>query len=336
MEKTLMIAGLLSSTLLATAQNSPYIKAVDEYVPAPGQFVNTMPALTENDTPETAAQKCTEAVAGKKQGELITLGAYGGYITFHFDHPLVNVEGDNDFKIYGNAFPGNSEPGIVMVSQDLNENGLPDDEWYELSGSADEDSIGKVVYDYEITYTKNSEPVTAVKWTDNKGNSGEIPRIEPWHPQEYYPLWITEKQLTFKGTRLPNNSYKDPQTGWFKQNAFRYGYADNLDNENSFFNIENAVDKDRKKVKLRSVNFVRVYCAMNQVVGNSVGETSTEFAGAEDLHPNATAVENISAEQTNRIIKSIYTIDGREIKQLQRGVNIVRYSNGETKKIIVK
>ena len=29
---------------------------------------------------------------------------------------------------------GNSEPGIVLVSKDMNGNGLPDDEWYELAG----------------------------------------------------------------------------------------------------------------------------------------------------------------------------------------------------------
>ena len=48
----------VSLSALGFAQNSPYIKAVDEYVPAPGQFVNELPKLSENDTPETAAQAC--------------------------------------------------------------------------------------------------------------------------------------------------------------------------------------------------------------------------------------------------------------------------------------
>ena len=40
-----------------------FIQAVDEYVPAPGQFVNELPAATEDDTPATMAAKCTERLA---------------------------------------------------------------------------------------------------------------------------------------------------------------------------------------------------------------------------------------------------------------------------------
>ena len=39
------------------------------------------------------------------------------------------------FAIQGNAFDSSNEPGIVWVMQDVNGNGLPDDEWYELRGS---------------------------------------------------------------------------------------------------------------------------------------------------------------------------------------------------------
>jgi hypothetical protein len=87
---------------------------------------------------------------------------------------VANVQGERDFAIWGNAYVGNSEPGIVMVSVDVNGNGLPDDEWYELSGSADTDSIGKVVYDYQVTYTKT--PMQDVPWQDNKGKSGVVAR----------------------------------------------------------------------------------------------------------------------------------------------------------------
>ena len=36
----------VSLSVLGFAQNSPYIQSVDEYVPAPGQFVNELPQLT--------------------------------------------------------------------------------------------------------------------------------------------------------------------------------------------------------------------------------------------------------------------------------------------------
>ncbi|RKW57221.1 MAG: hypothetical protein D8B57_00125, partial [Prevotella sp.] len=172
MRRVYLSMAFVSLSALGFAQNSPYIKAVDEYVPAPGQFVNELPKLTENDTPETAAQACTKELAGDKQKGLITLGAYGGYITFHFDHPVINAEGAADFVVYGNAFDGSSEPGIVMVMKDENGNGKPDDTWYELSGSADVDSIGKMIYKYEITYTPN--PMQPIPWTDNQGHSGAV------------------------------------------------------------------------------------------------------------------------------------------------------------------
>ena len=121
-------------------------------MPAPGQFINTMPLYEEGDDAAAMVRKCTEALADNNGG-MVSLGGYGGYITFHFDHSVKNVEGEYDIYIKGNAMDNGSEPGIVMVSKDTNGNGLPDDEWYELSGSADVDSIGKVKYGYEITYT---------------------------------------------------------------------------------------------------------------------------------------------------------------------------------------
>ena len=90
---------------------SKYIEAVDEYVPAPGQFVNSMPQYEEGDDAKSMARKCTEAIGGDKGG-LVSLGAYGGYITFHFDHSIANVKGEKDLYIKGNAFKDNSEPGI--------------------------------------------------------------------------------------------------------------------------------------------------------------------------------------------------------------------------------
>ena len=109
----------------AGAQNK-FIQAVDEYVPAPGQFVNIMPPYTEGDTPESMALKCTDSIGGgnsrpdlpKGQTHAVTLGAYGGYITFHFDHPIANIEGQRDFAVWGNAFTNNAEPAIVMVAID--------------------------------------------------------------------------------------------------------------------------------------------------------------------------------------------------------------------------
>ena len=150
MKKIITFSVLLLSVFQAKAQYSKFIQAVDEYVPAPGQFVNTLPQYEEGNTAADMAQKCTECIAAGK-GDMITLGAYGGYVTFHFDHPVANIPGQKDFAVWGNAFYDNSEPAIVMVSVDENQNGLPDDTWYELAGS--EYYKSATVHGYEITYT---------------------------------------------------------------------------------------------------------------------------------------------------------------------------------------
>ena len=256
-----------------------YIQAVDEYVPAPGQFVNTLPEATADDTPETMARKCTQLLANGA-GHLVTLGGYGGYITFHFDHPVENVPGERDFAVWGNAYGGNSEPGIVMVSVDVNGNGKPDDEWYELRGS--EYDNPQTIHDYQLTYTY--QPMQSVPWTDNQGQTGVVER-NSFHHQEYFPLWLTgEGTLTFSGARLPDNATLE--NGIYKLAAFAYGYADNHSNSNRegcSLDIAWAVDASGQPVSLSHIDFVRVYNAMNQSCGD-IGETSTEISGAEDLH----------------------------------------------------
>ena len=168
MRKGLLLAVLGLAALSASAQKiststpSKYLQAVDEYRPAPGQFVNTLPKYEAGDNATTMAQKCTDAIAGGKNG-MITLGGYGGYVTFHFDHSIANVHGQRDFYIADNALyaagmttRGSCEQGIVMVSKDINHNGIADDPWYEIAGSADRDSLAKTIFGYQITYTIDS------------------------------------------------------------------------------------------------------------------------------------------------------------------------------------
>ena len=308
----LTFSPLYAQRMADVAEHSKYIQAVDEYRPAPGQFVNDAPEYEEGDTEADMIRKCTENLAGDyKNTHIVALGGWGGYITFHFDHSIANIPGERDFAIWGNAyqemknlvFGGMNEAGIVMVSKDVNGNGLPDDPWYEISGSCDVDSIGKVDYDYEVTYHQN--PMGNIPWTDNRGNSGTIDRIYGYnHDQEYYPEWLPDG-LTFRGTRLPDNMVDLSEMvdrGWsqwyYMLVGFRYGYADNLPNmtdkadaqswnyEGCGIDISWAVDNNRQPVNLDFIDFVRVYTGLNQKcpAPNWWGETSTEIQCAEDMH----------------------------------------------------
>lgn len=288
---------------------SAYISKVYEYKPAPGQFVNEIPKYEMGDTEETMRIKVQENLSGTND-VMITLGGYGGYVTFGFDHTVMNVEGERDFLVLGNALyswvedgsgrkGGSSEPGIVMVAFDKNQNGVADeDEWYELAGS--EYYKSETVKEYEITYYRpdpNKEPTpsptirwlsdtTYIKWTDNLGTSGYIEK-NTYHTQDYYPKWINSDQLTFRGTRLAKNGVDISGNGsYWVLYPYDWGYADNKPNaeiENNSFDIDWAVDKNGNRVKLPGVDFIRVYTAINQSCG-WVGETSTEILRAQDLH----------------------------------------------------
>ena len=306
---------LFTFSPLSAQEHSKYIQAVDEYRPAPGQYVNDAPEYEEGDTEADMIRKCNERVAGlgPLDAHIVALGGWGGYITFHFDHPIANIPGQRDFAVWGNAyqemrhlvFGGMNEAGIVMVSKDDNGNGLPDDQWYEISGSCDVDSAGKVTYGYEITYQRN--PMNDIPWIDNQGNSGTIDRNH-YHEQEYFPLWLTDDELTFRGTRLPDNMLNlsdQVDQSWspyyYVLLGFRYGYADNLPNftddadatsyntEGCGIDISWAVDEQRQPVSLDHIDFVRVYTGLNQKCPQPDwwGETSTEFLCAEDLHLEA-------------------------------------------------
>ena len=303
--------------LMVQGANSPYLSHVWEYVPAPGQFINTMPAYEEGDDAETMRQKVEEQIANNALG-LISLGSWGGYVVFSFDHPVVNVAGEYDFIVEGNAFYSNAtlgaagggscEPGIVMVSADANGNGLPDDEWYELAGS--EFTNPATQHGYQMTYTRPADDhvatpdlvqkfridTTFVHWEDNAGEEGYIVKIS-FHKQAYYPEWIEDDQLVFTGSRLPDNyAFVNNQYVLY---PYAYGYADNHPDtcSQAQLNIDWAVRADGTPVHLAAIDFVKVYTALHQQCG-MIGETSTEIKGARDLHPDAGTQSAVSSQQS--------------------------------------
>ena len=202
-----------------------------------------------------------------------------------------NSKGEYDFRILGNAsynqntgtgaLGGSAEPGIVLVSKDENGNGLPDDEWYELAGS----EYGKdtETRNYEITYYRPQPANGDVRWTDNQGGEGFVYRNSYHQQGSYYPNWIEEDEITFRGTRLKDNAINEGGT-WVGY-CYPWGYADNHPNRSEFsqFKIDWAVDQNGNHVELDKIDFVKIYTAVNQNVG-WMGEISTEVMTVEDLH----------------------------------------------------
>lgn len=253
------------------------IDRVFEYMPAPGQFVNLLPQYDQGDDAQSMALKCLHAL---QTGGMVTLGAFGGYITAGFNAPVLNQEG-MDFRVDGNAYTGNAEPGVVWVSADVNHNGLPDDEWYEIFGS--EQKEGRAVQNCTILYQKSQHPDGDTYWTTTNGRSGRVIH-NSFHQQPYYPQWFSNEMVSFTATLLPDNmSYEN---GIYVMSSFAYGYVDNLPNspENSGFDIDWAVKSDGTPANLESIDFIRI---QNGVIGCTAitGEISTEITLITNLNP---------------------------------------------------
>ena len=298
----------------AAAGNSPYIARVFDYRPAPGQFVNVYPAYKPGYTQDSINAQLEAALCGRTDAS-VSLGSYGGYIIFGFDHPVINSHG-YDIKVYGNAIQsqevtdvagGGCEPGIIMVGVDSDGDGVPSpgDQWYEIMG-ADYD---RCQHGYEVTYYRPDEnkarvpheswrfitDVEYVRWTSNDqvadSTSGYVWR-NSFHNQPYWPLWLQDSVMTFRGTKLPVSAIDmsgGKGTNWF-QPFMGEGYADNLPNVlEPGFKIDWAIDDQGNPVQLDHIDFVKVYTAQLGYCG-WMGEVSTEVAGAVDLHPDAEPV----------------------------------------------
>ncbi len=262
---------------------------VIDYSPAPGQFINQIPEYTEGDTPEIMCRKATELL---NNGDMISLGAWGGSITLKLNNPIANINSAPDFRIAGNAVYansstegiryGSSEPGIVLVMQDTNGNGVADDTWYELKGNQTDNGI----VDYTVTYHQPTEDATAenyIYWEASNGDCGYI-NNSGHHEQNFFPMWISNNgSLTFKGRRLPDNGHFNNSTQKYDLVCYE-GYADSHPNntELSYLDIDNAIDNQGNNINLSHINFLKIYTGVLQSNG-PLGECSTEILKIERL-----------------------------------------------------
>ena len=283
-------SGLTTRILVTVYQrfenlNTP--TAVEEYLCLASQYTNNT-----NNVTGFYGIRPERTLLGWPQrgtGELISIGNFGGYITYRFDDVIKNDPSNPygiDFVVRGNSWDGTagfSEPGNVLVSKDGST-------WYTLAGS--DHYSNNAYWDYTMTYTKSDKSAStygggigfAAEWTDNHGNSG-VSYVYP--DKSDYPLFrwtdALEKSMTVSGTLLvskssdlsnreaafPNWGYVD--TGYNGLNPYVGGQAGEV------FDLDWAVDENGQPVKLDWVKYVKVQTASN-IDGGSIGEKSTEVS----------------------------------------------------------
>jgi hypothetical protein len=209
-----------------------------------------------------------------------SLGAWGGY-------EMWRVKPQDTYIINGNPFSGWAEPGIVWVQEDRNNNGLPDEMWYELVGDLE---ASEVTRRYAVTYFPTAGTAGVVDgglygqgyaaWVDCKGRVGtmygQFPRdLDSW--------------ATFMGSLLTDVEGKIAShssggyAGW--------GYVDSLGplgalhhsglDWNRFY-IADAIRADGSPADLSAVHFIKVHTGRFQY-GGVFGEISTELHDADYL-----------------------------------------------------
>lgn len=278
---------LISTENITTGNDvSAYATKVFEYLPAPGQFINTSIAMSE----------AQNNILGNNNSYMISLGGWGGYVIVGFDQPIVNNPQNPygvDFTIDGNAFAKWSEPAAVMVMKDLNGNGIPDDgEWYELAGS--EYYSSHTIKNMTMTYyNPKYDKAYTVPFSTDKDVQGAI-LSNRFHNQSYYPdpfdFNINIDSVSFTGTYT---RYLLDKSAVGLITAVRpplFGYTDSKPNGPSVLKPENpynsnigngfdlgwAVDKNGNAVDLDTIHFVKIYSTV-QEDGGWLGEMSPEI-----------------------------------------------------------
>ncbi|MEA3222698.1 MAG: PKD domain-containing protein, partial [Thermodesulfobacteriota bacterium] len=138
------------------AEKFPFATEVIDYSPAPGQFIDN----PQFNDPDRALGP--PVGGGLGQGDTtsqVSLGGFGGYIILKFDHWVMdnpeNLENPLglDFIVFGNAFGGWVEPGVVEISDDPKVEEDPDQaRWYLIPGTAMEPPYELVEKDYGEPY----------------------------------------------------------------------------------------------------------------------------------------------------------------------------------------
>jgi hypothetical protein len=250
-------SGTHTVTVTAKLDNAPIASAATTVVCAGGATERQKNVLSS-----AAAKKLYSVVApgqfgstSPRLGDLHGFGGFGGYAVFEFDHSVekTGVNGE-EILIGGNAFGDWNEPGAIWVSQDDNNNGEPDDTWYELKGS--HTLAPETLRRNAVTFIKE-DPVI---WVDNLGNTGICVSLQAW-PIEA-PVGITE--FTLAGTCLSISATNDPNIA---------GYADVVDNGR--VSLSNAIQADGTPIDLSFIDFIKVVTAFNYA-DQILGERSTE------------------------------------------------------------
>lgn len=78
-----------------------------------------------------------------------------------------------------------------------------------------------------------------------------------------------------------------------------------------------------------------IHCAQNKEIGANLETLAVQNCVSQPLAKDPNAIENVATDQPVKVVER-YNIKGQRIAMPQKGINIVKLSNGKVVKEIVK
>ncbi len=282
----------------------------------------------------------TELYSYDDDGRLISAGPENNPSGYKFDYSrlvdnivIMTVGGWNRFNItlneQGYAASVSSGDGKycctytsdgylkTLIYEDITDEGDPDRVTYEFHYS------NNCMTDYVYTKTTDDPEDTATKKTEisytNMQNSAGFTL-----PDNFYDIEVTGINMVFLAGYLGKASYYLPET----VRTVKTNQYDDISRKDRTFKWTVS----RNEIESCEMNFKRFYGANESDLDVEYNDILTfgwkTLAGIESVGADA---DGIHSE-----IEQIYTPEGLILSELQSGINIVRYSDGSTRKILIR
>jgi hypothetical protein len=191
--------------------------------------------------------------------------------------------------IQGNGFEMWSEEGIVWVQDDENGNGVPDEMWYELTGSADDNAVYRnyitrryaikhFAYDGSTKTNEYGQPIGKTFWTDSKGRSGAM--ITGWPDEWGVDRAAAGVWVMYTGTILADGGKVTYSSAGLGEGTLGYVDVYNAkERQTMTVDKSKAVRVDGSKVQINNIRFIKVQTGVFSY-GGPFGDVSTEIVRA--------------------------------------------------------
>lgn len=170
------------------------------------------------------------------------------------------------------------------------------------------------------------------------GNEHTLTVVNPEKCEELHFLFISANG-TSRASVVAN--YEDDTQSLIGKYVINDWYSAYSDNKEAVYGLGRIQDGTfDNRLNFRLYEFTMPTDATKKITSLTVSRTSysgypTLLAiGKKGYKPNVNAIDNFGQEEIK--IVGIYSLNGMKLNNIQKGINIVKYSNGTTRKIIVR